>query len=156
VYSTLHTLDATETINRVIGSFPPHQQSQIRLQLAGVLKAAISMRLLRRSDGSGLCPAVEVMVSTPYIRECIVDPDRTSLIPGAIATGQHPYGMQTFDQSIYSLLKDELITYDEAIRYASNTEDFKLLVQGVRRGTEGEADDTPASDDSPEIIRYSR
>jgi twitching motility protein PilT len=155
VYSTLHTLDATETIHRVIGSFAPHHQAQIRLQLAGVLKAAISMRLLRRADGEGLCPATEVMVSTPYIRECIVDPDRTSLIPGAIGSGRHPYGMQTFDQSIFALLKQELVSYDEAIRYATNVEDFKLLVQGVRRGTAGE-EGTSDPDDAPEIMRYSR
>ena len=156
VYSTVHTLDATETINRVIGAFQPHHQPQIRLQLAGVLRAAISMRLLRLADGSGLCPAVEIMVSTPFIRDCIADPERTSLVPSAISSGQHPYGMQTFDKSIFGLLRQDLITYDEAIRYASNAEDFKLMVQGVRRGTEGEVDDLSGSDDSSEIIRYSR
>ncbi len=156
VYSTLHTLDAAETINRIIGAFPPHHQTQVRLQLAGVLKAAISMRLLRRADDQGLCPAVEIMVSTPFIRECIADPERTVLIPEAVSTGRHPYGMQTFDQSIYGLYKDGQVTFDEAVRYASNSDDFKLLVQGVRRGTESSDSTDSSSDDPPEIVRYSR
>ncbi len=156
VYSTLHTLDAAETINRIIGAFPPHHQTQVRLQLAGVLKAAISMRLLRRADDQGLCPAVEIMVSTPFIRECIADPERTVLIPEAVSTGRHPYGMQTFDQSIYGLYKDGLVTFDEAVRYASNSDDFKLLVQGVRRGTESSDSTDSSSDEPPEIVRYSR
>jgi len=157
VYSTLHTLDATETVNRIIGAFSPHHQTQVRLQLAGVLKAAISMRLLRRADGEGLVPGVEVMVSTPFVREAILNPDRTARIPEAIATGRHPYGMQTFDQSIYGLLQDGLVSYDEAVRFASNAEDFKLLVQGVRRGLDGD-DERPGgpSDESSGIIRYSR
>ena len=158
VYSTLHTLDATETVNRIIGAFPPHHQGQVRLQLAGVLRAAISMRLLQRTDGQGLCPAVEIMVDTPHIRECIIDPDRTSMIPEAVAAGRHPYGMQSFDQSIYGLLQDGLVTYDEALRYASSAEDFKLLVQGVRPGSDGSEEPAtkPSSDDPPEIVRYSR
>jgi twitching motility protein PilT len=103
VLSTLHTLDATETINRIIAVFPPHQQKQVRLQMATVLKAVISQRLIPRSDGRGRAPAVEIMVVTPFIRDCIVDKERTHLIPGAIAAGTSQYGMQTFDQSIFSL-----------------------------------------------------
>src|SRR5256885_1874930 len=87
VFSTLHTLDATETINRIIAVFPPHQQKQIRLQLATVLKAVISQRLLPRADGTGRAVAVEVMISTPFIRDCIVDKDKTPSIAGAIASG---------------------------------------------------------------------
>src|SRR5689334_10781629 len=87
VFSTLHTLDATETINRIIAVFPPHQQKQIRLQLASVLKAVVSQRLMPRADGNGRAPAVEVMISTPFIRDCIVDKDKTHLIHGAIASG---------------------------------------------------------------------
>ena len=90
VFSTLHTLDATETINRIIAVFPPHQQKQVRLQLASVLKAVVSQRLIPSIDGKRRAPAVEVMVSTPFIRDCIVDKDRTHLIPGAIAAGSVP------------------------------------------------------------------
>src|SRR2546425_6202448 len=102
VFSTLHTLDATETITRIISVFPPHQQKQIRLQLASVLRAVISQRLMPRADGKGRAPAVEVMISTPFIRDCIVDKDKTHLIHGAIGAGTSQYGMQTFDQSIRS------------------------------------------------------
>ena len=105
VFSTLHTLDATETINRIIAVFPPHQQKQIRLQLASVLKAVISQRLIPKADGKGRAPAVEVMISTAFIRDCIVDKEKTHLIHGAIAPGTSQYGMQTFDQSIFGLFR---------------------------------------------------
>ncbi len=131
VFSTLHTLDATETINRIISVFPPHQQKQIRLQLASVLKAAIAQRLIPRADGSGRAPAVEVLVATPFIKDCLVDKDKTHLIAGAIAQGTSQYGMQTFDQSIFSLFQTQQITYDEALRWASNVDEFKLRVQGI-------------------------
>jgi len=132
VFSTLHTLDASETINRIIAVFPPHQQKQIRLQLSGVLKAVISMRLVPRADGHGRVPAVEVMITTPFIRDCIINKDKTKLIHEAIAAGVSQYGMQTFDQSIFQLYKKELITYDEALRRASNPDEFKLKIQGIQ------------------------
>lgn len=131
VLSTLHTLDATETINRIIAVFPPHQQKQVRLQLAAVLKAVISQRLIPRADGQGRCAAVEVMITTPLIRDCIVDKEKTHLIPGAIAAGTSQYGMQTFDQAIFALYRQERITYDEALHWVSNVDEFKLKVQGV-------------------------
>ena len=131
VFSTLHTLDATETINRIISVFPPHQQKQIRLQLAAVLKAAISQRLVPSADGESRVPAVEVLIATAFIKDCIVDKDKTHLIQGAIATGTSQYGMQTFDQSIFSLFSTGKITYEEALRWASNVDEFKLKVQGV-------------------------
>ncbi len=131
VFSTLHTLDATETINRIISVFPPHQQKQIRLQLASVLRAAIAQRLIPRQDGMGRAPAVEVLVATPFIKDCVVDKDKTHMIAGAIAQGTSQYGMQTFDQSIFSLFQGELISYDEALRWASNVDEFKLRVQGI-------------------------
>src|SRR5688500_5344897 len=131
VFSTLHTLDATETINRIISVFPPHQQKQIRLQLASVLKAAVAQRLIPRKDGTGRAPGVEVLVATPFIKDCIVDKDKTHLIAGAIAQGTSQYGMQTFDQSIFSLFTNDLISYDEALRWASNVDEFKLKVQGI-------------------------
>jgi twitching motility protein PilT len=132
VLSTLHTLDATETIQRIIAVFPPPEQKQIRLQLAGTLKAVISQRLVRKADGSGRVPAVEVMVCTGYIRDCIINPDKTRMIRDAIAAGTSQYGMQTFDQSLFDLYSRNLITLEEALMRASNPDDFRLRVQGVR------------------------
>jgi twitching motility protein PilT len=137
VLSTLHTLDATETINRIISVFPPHQQKQIRLQLSGVLKAVVSLRLMPRADGLGRVPAVEVLVSTALIRDYIINKEKTRLIPDAIAQGISQYGMQTFDQSLYHLLKKQMITYEEAMLHATNPEEFKLRLQGIS-STSGE------------------
>jgi len=136
VLSTLHTLDATETINRIISVFPPHQQKQIRLQLAAVLKAAISQRLMPRADGNGRVPAVEVMRTTNYIRDCVENKDKTKLIHDAIAQGTSQYGMQTFDQSIYQLYKKDLITMEEALRRATNPDEFKLKLAGIESTAE--------------------
>jgi twitching motility protein PilT len=111
--------------------FPPHQQKQIRLQLASVLNAAIAQRLIPRQDGTGRSPGVEVLVATPFIKDCIVDKDKTHLIAGAIAQGTSQYGMQTFDQSIFSLFQQRLISYEEALRWASHVDEFKLKVQGI-------------------------
>jgi twitching motility protein PilT len=132
VFSTLHTLDATETVNRIISVFPPHHQKQIRIQLAAVLKAVISLRLLPRADGIGRVPAVEVMVVTPYIRDCIENKEKTKYIREQIALGTSQYGMQTFDQSLFQLYKAGLITLEEAIRRASNADEFKLRIEGVQ------------------------
>ncbi len=131
VLSTLHTLDATETVHRIISVFPPHQQKQIRLQLAGVLKASVSQRLLPRADERGRVPAIEVLRTTGYIRDCIENKEKTKLIREAIAVGTSQYGMQTFDQSIYQLYRQELITLEEALRRATNPEEFKLKIQGI-------------------------
>ena len=131
VFSTLHTLDATETISRIIAVFPPHQQKQIRLQLATVLRAVVSQRLMPRADNKGRVAAVEVMMSTAFIRDCIVDKERTHQIPGAIAAGASQYGMQTFDQSIFGLFQQGLVLYEEALRWATNVDEFKLKVQGI-------------------------
>jgi len=131
VLSTLHTLDATETVNRIISVFPPHQQKQIRLQLASVLKAVISMRLVPRADGKGRVPAVEVLRSTQYIKDCIENKEKTKLIRDAIAAGTSQYGMQTFDQSLYRLYRSDLISFEEALRQATNPDEFKLKVAGI-------------------------
>jgi twitching motility protein PilT len=132
VFSTLHTLDATETINRIISVFPPHHQKQIRIQLSQVLKAIVSLRLVPRADGIGRVPAAEVLISTPYIRECIENKEKTKFIREQIALGTSQYGMQTFDQSLYQLYKNGLITLDEALRRASNPDEFRLKIQGVQ------------------------
>lgn len=131
VLSTLHTIDAMETINRIVAVFPPYQQKQVRIQLAGILKAIISQRLIPTKDGKGRVPAVEVMVTTARIRECIEDKDKTKDIADAISKGHTTYGMQTFDQSILELLNKELIAYDEAMRQSTNPADFSLKVKGI-------------------------
>jgi twitching motility protein PilT len=146
VLSTLHTLDATETINRIVSVFAPHQQRGVRLQLASVLRAVISMRLVRASEPiQGRVPAVEVMVVTPYIRDCIVHAEKTHLIREAIAQGTSQYGMQTFDQSLFDLYSRGLITYDEAMAGASNPDEFKLRVSGVRSVTDQAREDMERS-----------
>ncbi len=132
VFSTLHTLDAKETIMRVVSQYPPHQHLQIRLQLAGVLKAAISQRLLPKLDGQGVVPAAEILVTTALVRECIIEENRTSEIADAIADGTVTYGMQTFDQSLMSLVKDGKVSYHEALRNATNPNDFALRMKGIR------------------------
>ncbi|MCJ7580012.1 MAG: type IV pilus twitching motility protein PilT [Candidatus Aminicenantes bacterium] len=132
VLSTLHTVDAPETINRIISAFPLHHQRQIRLQLAAILKAIISMRLIPRKNGEGRVPAVEVMINTPFISECIQDREKTRLIRDSIAKGVSQYGMQTFDQSIFQLYKDGFISYEQGLRYSSSPNNFKLKVMGVR------------------------
>jgi twitching motility protein PilT len=131
VFSTLHTLDAVETINRIISVFPPPEQKQVRMQLAATIKAVISQRLVRKADGNGRVPAVEVLISTAFIRECIITPEKTRMIREALAAGTSQYGMQTFDQSLYDLYQQGLITYDVALENATNPDDFKLKCQGI-------------------------
>jgi twitching motility protein PilT len=141
VMSTLHTLDAAETINRIISVFPPYHQRQVRTQLAGVIKGAISQRLVNRADGKGRVPAVEVMLGTARIRECIDNEDKSKQIPEAIAQGYVAYGMQTFDQSLMQLYTKKLITYDEAMRQSTNPDDFALKVSGISSTSDSSWDD---------------
>jgi twitching motility protein PilT len=136
VFSTLHTTDATETVTRIIAVYPPPEQKQIRLQLAAVLKAVISQRLVRKSDGIGRVPAVEVLLATEYIRDCIINPEKTRMIRDAIAAGISQYGMQTFDQSIYDLYSQGLISIEEGLANASNPDEFKLRLAGIRTTTD--------------------
>jgi twitching motility protein PilT len=131
VLSTLHTLNASETINRIISTFPPHQEDQIRGQLSAVIQGIVSQRLVVRADGKGRVPAVEVLVGTGLIRECIKEAGKTSQIPSVIAAGQSQYGMQTFDQSLLGLYREELITYEVARDAATNADDFDLKVKGI-------------------------
>ena len=131
VFSTLHTLDATETINRIISVFPPPEQKQVRLQLATTLKAVVSQRLVRRADGAGRVPAVEILMSTAYVKECIIIPEKTRQIHEAITLGGTQYGMQSFDQSLFDLMNQGLISYETALENATNPDDFKLRVQGI-------------------------
>src|SRR5881409_1685640 len=131
VLSTLHTLDATETITRIVSSFPPHLQKSVRIQLSGILKAVISMRLMRAVKGSGRVPAVEVMVSTALIRDYIINEEKTYMIREAVANGASQYRMQTFDQSLFRLLQAQRISLEEAIHNATNSDEFKMRVAGI-------------------------
>ena len=131
VLSTLHTLDATETITRIVSSFPAHQQKSVRIQLAGILKAVISMRLVRAAKGPGRVPAIEVLVSTAFIRDHIINEEKTYLVREAIAAGTSQYGMQTFDQSLFRLLQSGMITIEEALHNATNPDEFKMRVSGI-------------------------
>ncbi len=165
VMSTLHTVDATETINRIISVFPPYQQKQMRIQLSAVIKGIVSQRLVVRADGKGRIPAVEVMVATNLIQEYIVDKDKTKLMHDAIAAGKSQYGMQTFDQSLMELYHRGLISYEEALKRSSNPDDFALKARGIQStsdlsweeqekagGTKKE--ESPASDDEFKIDRF--
>jgi twitching motility protein PilT len=137
--------------------FPPHQQRQVRIQLASVLKGAISQRLMPRADGLGRVPAVEVMISTAFIRDAIVDKDKTSLIHSAIAAGTSQYGMQTFDQSIFGLYQQGFVTLEEALRWASNVDEFKLKIQGISTTADVARDQMATKvtgGASPEITRF--
>ena len=158
VLSTLHTIDATETINRVIAVFPPYQHKQVRIQLASVLRGIISLRLIPKADGKGRVPAVEVLVATGTIKDCILDPDKTKLIPEVLAQGAIHYGMQTFDQSLFGLYKSELITYEEALRTASNPDDFALRAKGIQAASDLTYQDPsqPKAEEKPKIERFTR
>ena len=149
VLSTLHTLDAAETINRIISVFPPFHQRQVRMQLSGILKGVVSQRLVPRADGKGRVPAVEIMIGTARIRDCIDDKEKTKQIPEAIAQGFTSYGMQTFDQSLMQLLTKKLISYEEAMRQSSNPDDFALKISGISSTSDSSWDDFTEEDAAP-------
>jgi twitching motility protein PilT len=155
VLSTLHTVDAAETINRIIAVFPPYQHKQVRMQLASVLKSIISMRLMPRADGKGRVPAVEVLMATETVKDCILDPDKTRAITDVIEQGAIHYGMQSFDQSLSNLLKSGLITYEEALRSATNPDDFALKVKGIQ-STSDLTFEEPTEKDKTKIERFRR
>jgi twitching motility protein PilT len=131
VMSTLHTMDATETISRIVSFYPPHQHQQVRLLLANTLVAIISLRLLPRKDRQGRVPACEILVNNATVKEYLVDQMQTHMIEGAIREGNSQYGSQSFDQSVHKLFVDGMITYEVALRNASNPADFELKLRGV-------------------------
>lgn len=135
VFTTLHTLDAQETVNRILTVFPPHQHNQVRYQLSQVLKAILSQRLMPRADGKGRVPAVEVLLGTSRIKDLIATPERTKELTQAVAEGNLHYGMQTFDQCLFDLFTKKLITYEETMRQATNKDDLALRIQGVTTGS---------------------
>lgn len=158
VLSTLHTLDAPETIARIVSTFEPHLQPSIRLQLASILKAVISQRLVPRADGRGRVPAVEVLINTDRVKELIADEARTRELHEVIAAGHQSYGMQSFDQSLMMLAKSKLITVDEAMRQASNPADFALRLKGIQSTSDGKWDNfegKEGAEDDFEIERFS-
>ena len=128
VLSTLHTLDATETVNRIIDFYPPHQQMQARLTLAGVLRGIVSQRLLARADGRGRVPACEILVANGRVVDMIVNPENTGELEQVISEGEY-YGMQTFDQHLLRLYGDEMVTLDEAIANATNPHDLTVSLR---------------------------
>ncbi|MBI3784948.1 MAG: Flp pilus assembly complex ATPase component TadA, partial [Deltaproteobacteria bacterium] len=140
VMSTLHTLDAPETITRAISVFPEHQRDQIRLILASVIKGIVSQRLIPRADEKGMVPAVEVLVSTARIREHIADKDKLRELREVIAGGSTTYGMQTFDQSLMALFKNGMISREEAMKNATNPGDFDLKLRGISSASDSRWD----------------
>lgn len=156
VLSTLHTIDAAETVNRIISVFPPYQHKQVRTQLSSSLKGIVSMRLMPKADGKGRVPAVEVLVATITIKDCILDPDKTKLLPDVIAQGAVHYNMQTFDQSLLNLFKANLITYEDALRGATNPDDFALKVKGIQSTSDLTYESPQAQKDQMKIDRFAK
>ena len=131
VFSTLHTTDATQTINRVLSFYPPHQQAEVRFSLASALQAVISLRLVPRADRAGRIPAAEVLINTAAVRDNIRDMEKMLNIPDLIREGTVQYGMQSFDQSLMHYYSQGIISYESAVFYATSPSEFALRVQGV-------------------------
>jgi len=131
VMSTLHTTDVVQSVQRIISFYPPHQHDEIRMSLAANLRAVISQRLIPRRDGAGRVPSCEVMVSTPTVREYILNADKLPLLHSVVAEGVTQYGMQTFDQSVLALLREGLITEEEALRNCNNPNELSLKLKGI-------------------------
>jgi twitching motility protein PilT len=153
VLTTLHTLNAVETLSRIISFFPPHQHQQIRLLLAGTLKSIVCQRLLTRSDMLGRAPALEILVSTAAVRDYIVNQDKTSSIPDLIEQGEQ-YGMITFDQSIMHLYKSGMISFEEAMNQCTNPDDFDLRVKGITGASERWQSGEEAAEKEGDIHRF--
>jgi twitching motility protein PilT len=136
VVSTLHTIDAMETVNRVMSFFPPHQHESVRYLLASTLEAVVSQRLISRADGRGRVPAVEVLINTPTVADYIVDPEKTNLIVQAMQEGTTTYGMQTFDQSLMQYYTQGVITLEDALANCSNPTEFDLRVKGIHAASD--------------------
>ena len=131
VMSTLHTTDCVQTIQRIVSFYPPHQHEELRLSIASNLRAVISQRLVPRRDGAGRVPAAEVMLGTATVRDCILNAEKTPLLHGVVADGMSQYGMQTFDQSLMGLLREGLISEEEAIKNATNANELSLKLKGI-------------------------
>ncbi len=148
VMSTLHTLDARETVTRVISAFPEHQRDQARLILANILKGVVSQRLIPRADGAGMVPSVEVLVSSARVSEHIADKVKTRDLNDVIEQGYSTYGMQTFDQSLMYLFRNGLITFEEALANCTNPNDFELKIRGIASTSDARWESFDNEDDS--------
>jgi len=137
VFSTLHTLDAKETINRLIGMFNLEVREQIRIQLAETLVAVFSQRLVPRADRTGVVPAVEILINTASIKECILDPTKIDEIPMLLEKGRPVYGTQTFDQHLEELYRKGIIDFNTAIAYANKPMDMEIKLKGISAGGRG-------------------
>ncbi len=153
VLSTMHTTDATQTISRIISFFPPHQQQEIRYLVASTMQAVVSQRLVADSDGLRRYPACEVMITTSTIRDYIREPDKTVMIQQAIQEGFVQYQMQTFDQSLMQLYKEQKITLEAATRASSNPHEFQLRVKGIQASSDNTWDrfEDSAQNSEPEM-----
>ena len=156
VFSTLHTTDATQTINRVLSFYPPHQQADVRFSLSTALQAVVCLRLVPRADRPGRIPACEVLVNTAAVQDNIRDVTKALNIPDLIREGTVQYGMQSFDQSLMQLLGNKLISYEEALLQCTNPDDFALKMSGISstsdsswdQFTSSEAEEPPAEEES--------
>jgi twitching motility protein PilT len=131
VFSTLHTTDATQTINRVLSFYPPHEQADVRFSLSTALQAVVSLRLVPRSDRPGRIPACEVLINTAAVRDQIRDMQKSLNIPDLIREGTVQYGMQSFDQSLMNWYSKGVVSYESALFYATSPSEFALRVQGI-------------------------
>jgi twitching motility protein PilT len=136
VFSTLHTTDAAQAINRVISFFPLNQQQEIRFLMASCLEAIISMRLVPRADSKGRIPAVEVMIATGTIKEYLLDAEKTHMIKSVIEESTSEYGMQSFDQALLNLYNEGNITLEDALRFASSPTELQIKAKGIEAGTD--------------------
>jgi twitching motility protein PilT len=141
VFSTLHTTDTTQTINRILSFYPPHQHQEVRMLLSTALQAVVSLRLVPRADGRGRIPAAEVLINTAAVADNIRDIEKALHIPDLIAQGAVSYGMQTFDQSLMKWFKDGLISYESALFYSTNPNEFALRVSGVEAASDRKFDE---------------
>jgi twitching motility protein PilT len=141
VFSTLHTTDASQTINRILSFYPPHQHQEVRMLLSTALQAVVSLRLVPRADGRGRIPAAEVLINTAAVADNIRDIEKALHIPDLIAQGAVSYGMQTFDQSLMKWFKDGLISYESALFYSTNPNEFALRISGVEAASDRKFDE---------------
>ena len=140
VFSTLHTQDAKDTLNRIIDMFPAEEQNHIRIMLASTLRAVISQRLIPRKDGHGIVPAIEILINVGAIYDALMDTDKLDDVPELMEKGRKQYGTQTFDQAIYDLYTQGLIDYENALKYATNPADLDLKIKGISTGDEDKFD----------------
>jgi twitching motility protein PilT len=132
VLSTLHTIDAAQTINRIISFFPPHSHQEIRYLLASTLQGVVSQRLIRSADGSARVPAVEILVTNGTVRDCVINPEKTPLLPQVMRESVSSHSMQTFDQALMKLYQEGTITLDDALRASSKPHELTLRLKGIQ------------------------